>query len=163
MGNWTTSKKTTYFNVRLISDAKHFPASGEGNSKKHPATFLTIVDGTKNGEDIFVDAKVQRGAEKLAGLRKGQEVTVTGTVEFSLDRNGKMRGKIWDAAVELGQAVREALKAADNEAAAKAAADAAASPLKASWLPGPFGFAAADAAAGPVEEPADDGEAPAFE
>lgn len=122
MGNWTTDKTTTYHGVRLTSDAKHFPASGEGENKKYAATFLSIVDGTKGGEDIFVDAKVQRGAEKLAGLKKGQEVTVIGTVEFKIDeRTGKLRGKIWDATVKLPQATRDALKVRAEAEAADAA------------------------------------------
>lgn len=137
MGNWTSSKSTTYFNHRIVGDAKFFPASGEGENKKYAATFLTIVDGTKGGVDIFVDAKVMRGAERLAGLKKGQEVTVVGRVEFALDKNGKLRGKIWDAHVEVGQAVRDAMKASASEAAAPPPAEDPA--------------------------PADDGAAPAFE
>lgn len=140
MGNWTTDKETTYFHVRTVSDAKHFPASGEGENKKTAATFLTIVDGTKNGEDIFIDVKAVRGAERLANLKKGSEVTVKGTVEFSLDRNNKLRGKIWDATVRYGAGVREDLK--DAAEAARAAAEAATAP---------------------PEAPEAEGDAPAFE
>lgn len=136
MGNWTTDKTTTYKNVRLVSDAKHFPARGEGDTYQAAATFLTIVDGTKDGQDIFVDAKVTRGAAKLAGLKKGHEATVEGTVEFKVDeKTGRLKGKIWDARVSLGYAVRQEL-----------------------------GAAAADAAAAPTDAPAaDDSAAPAFE
>lgn len=145
MGNWTTDKETIYKNVRLVGETKFFAASGEGKDHKPAATFFPIIDGTKGGEDIFVDVKVVRGAERLAGLKKGQEVTVTGTVEFKLDNQGKMRGKIWDARVSLPQATRDALKLASDEAAAAAAEAAAAD-------------------AGDHDEPAaDEAEAPAFE
>lgn len=121
-GNWTSDKFTQYNNVRLVADAKHFPEKGERGQQGYQsaATFLTFVDGTKNGVDIFIDAKVMRGAEKAGGLKKGQEVTVTGTVEFSLDKTGKLRGKIWDAKLSLGYAVRQAL----TEAAAPPPAEA---------------------------------------
>ncbi len=141
-GNWTTDKTTEYRNVRAVGDAKFFPASGEGETRKGAATFFPIVDGTKNGEDIFVDVKALRGADKLATLKKGDEVSVRGTVEFSLDRNGKLRGKIWDATVSLTTATREALKAR-AAAEAESAAQAAAEPP-------------------PADVPADDTEAPAF-
>ncbi len=135
MGNWTTDKTTTYHGVRITSDAKHFAANPE---KDQPAaTFLSIVDGTKGGEDIFIDAKVVRGAARLAGLKKGAEVTVEGTVEFKIGNDGKLRGKIWDARVRLPQATRGALKAAAEFAAA--------------------------AASEPAAEPEAEGDAPAFE
>jgi hypothetical protein len=125
MGNWTTDKTTEYRNVRIVGDAKFFAASAaQGDQKgKTAATFITVVDGTKNGEDIFVDAKLVRGAENLADLKKGDELSVKGTVEFSLDNKGNMRGKIWDATVSLPTATREALKArrgARDAAAAEA-------------------------------------------
>ena len=121
MGNWTTEKTTTYFNVRLVGDAKHFPKNGD----KPAATFFPIIDGSKGGEDIFVDVKAVKGAERLAGLKKGQEVTVRGTVEFGLDKNGKLRGKIWDGVVSLPAATREALKAQAEAAAPPPAEDPA--------------------------------------
>lgn len=120
-GNWTGDSTTEYRNHRLISDAKFFPKNEE---KEQPAaTFVTVVHGTKNGEDIFVNARVIRGAEKAGGLKKGTEVSVRGTVEFSLDRNGKLQGKIWDAQLSYGSAVRSAL------------AEAAAPPAEASAEP----------------------------
>lgn len=129
MGTWTTDKKTEYYNVRITKDAKHFPASGEGESKKPSATFLSIVDGTKGGEDIFVDARVTgKRAESLANLKKGAEVTVIGRVEFKVSDDGKLRGKIWDADVKLTEATRKALaaEAAPVDAGVPAGDDAAA-------------------------------------
>jgi hypothetical protein len=133
MGNWTGDSETEYRYHRLTGDAKHFPANEE--TKQPAATFLSIVHGTKNGEDIFIDVRVVRGAAKAAGLKKGQEVSVRGRVDFALDRNGKLRGKMWDAHLSYGSAVRESLKVAEPEAAAPP----------------------------PAEVPADDGSAPAFE
>jgi hypothetical protein len=107
-GKWTGDKKTIYFNHRLISDAKHYPENGE----KGAVTYLTIVDGTKGGEDIFIDVRVAYGAEKMAGLKKGQFATVEGAVEFSIGKDGKLRGKIWNATVHLDNATRAAAAAA---------------------------------------------------
>lgn len=114
-GKWTTSKITTYFNVRLVSDAKHFPANGD----KPACTFITIVDETKGGETFYIDAKVTYGAEKAGGLKKGDEVTVIGTVEFKTDeKTGKVKGKIWNATLQLGSAARASIAASAAESAA---------------------------------------------
>lgn len=118
MGNWTTDKSTEYRNVRVVGDAKFFAANGD----KGAATFFTIVDGTKNGEDIYIDCKVTYGAERMGGLKKGQEVSVRGTVEFKIDdKTGKLKGKIWNAQVSLPKTTRDALAA---EAAAPPSAEA---------------------------------------
>ncbi len=95
MGNWTTKKTTTYPMIRLAGDAKHYPAK----DGKDAATYLFFYDGTKDGEDIPVDARVVYGAEKLATLKKGAFVTVVGSVEFKKDDKGTLRGKIWNAQV----------------------------------------------------------------
>lgn len=95
-GQYTTDKLTIYRNVRLTKDAKHFPKTAD----KGAVTYVTFVDGTKNGEDIFVDAAIKRGADLMSALKKGDIVSVTGCVEFSLSTyNGKMQGKIFDASV----------------------------------------------------------------
>lgn len=121
MGNWNTDKSTTYSAVRITKDAKHFAESGEKgtDSYKPAATFLSIVDGTKGGEDIFVDVKVEgKTATNFAGLKKGAELaTVTGPVSFSIGNDGKLRGKMYNAKVVLTAATREALKAVVPEAA----------------------------------------------
>jgi len=108
-GTWTTDKTTEYRNVRVVGDAKYFPESGD----KGAATFLTIVDGTKGGEDLYVDCKVAFGAEKAGGLKKGQEISVRGTVEWKVDeKTGKLKGKIWNAQISYSKATRDALAAA---------------------------------------------------
>ncbi len=104
MGQYTTIKTTHYELVRLTRDAKHFAKTAD----KGAVTYITFVDGTKDGEDIFIDAAVKRGADLMAGLLKGDIVNVTGTVEFSTNPvTGKLVGKIYDAKVSTSVKLKE--------------------------------------------------------
>lgn len=126
MGNYSSDKLTVYRSVRLSRDAKHFPKTGD----KPAATYLSFWDQTKDGEDIPVDACVRRGAELLAGLKKGDFVDVTAPegVLFSKNESGRIIGKIWSASVSTqvrlkdrasaGAAVDSAAPASDSEAPA---------------------------------------------
>jgi hypothetical protein len=129
-GQYTTDKSTNYFNVRLTRDAKHFPKKDDQGA----ATYISFVDGTKGGEDIFIDAKVKRGAELMAALKKGDIVCVRGCVEFSTNPQGRLVGKIHDAHVNTTVKLKER----QSEVAAEADAP-------------------------PPETPPDDGSAPAFD
>lgn len=91
-GRYTTKKLTTYMNVRLSRDAKHFEASGD----KPAATYISFYDGTKGGTDIPIDARIIRGANLFKGLKKGDVVTLAGPVQYKADAEGKIRGTIYD-------------------------------------------------------------------
>lgn len=61
---------------------------------------LTYCDSSRfeNLEDLWVDARVWRGnADRAKKLRKGDIVTVSGKLRFMLQKDGRWRGKIYDA------------------------------------------------------------------
>lgn len=95
-GRYTSQKQTTYFNVRLSSDPKFFPESGE----KKACTFLNFYDSTKNGTDIPISARIvgKARAELWAKLRKGDLVNVFGAVHFAT-KDGRVCGTIYEAEV----------------------------------------------------------------
>lgn len=118
MGNYSTKNIMVFEAVKLVSNPRHFSATDDMPA----ATYLTIVHGTKGGEDVFVDAKVVRGAVLFAGLRKGDLCcTIKGRYELTRDRNGNLRGKIYDAdivtTVDLKARAEEAGKTSDKAAA----------------------------------------------
>lgn len=115
MGKYNSDKLTVYRNVRLSRDAKHFPEK----DGKSAATYLSFWDGTKDGEDIPVDAQVIRGAELLAGLKKGDLVDVTGPVLFTKNDQGRIIGKIWAASVATTVNLKERAAAGGAEPAAE--------------------------------------------
>jgi excinuclease UvrABC nuclease subunit len=113
-GRWTCDKLTVYRGVRLIKDARHFPK----NEKQGAATYVTFYDTTKEGTDIAIDAKIRRGADLMAALKKGDTVDVTGSVEFFENDRGQIVGKIHDASVHTLVKLKErAVQAPAAEAA----------------------------------------------
>lgn len=124
-GRWTSNSTTFYSLARLVKDAKHFKENGD----KEAATYVTFVHGTKNGKDIFIDARIVRGAALYEALKKGDMVNVTGRVEFSEDeKSGQIRGKIWYADVQtpVNLQARAGMATDENVEAAVAAAPFAA-------------------------------------
>lgn len=97
MGNYATKNHVSYFDVRLVRDAKHFEASGD----KPAATYLTFVHSVKGEDcDTFIDARVVRGAKLFSGLKKGDSmVVIHGELTFKTGKDDEVRGIIYDAQV----------------------------------------------------------------
>ena len=96
--SYATKNHMSYFDVRLVRDAKFFEAQGD----KPAAVYLTFVHGVKeDGLDTFVDARIVRGAKLLANLKKGDDmVVIHGELTFKAGKDGEVRGMIWDASAE---------------------------------------------------------------
>lgn len=95
-----THATTTYL-VRLTGDAKVFDRLKDGE-KVGEDVVLTFIDTSwlEDNEDMWVDARV---VSFLAGrakrYRKGDEVQVSGKLRFKRQKDGTLRGKIYDAHV----------------------------------------------------------------
>lgn len=103
---YTTKNQTNYINVRLGRDAKLF----EKNEKGPAAAFITFAHNTKgNDTTVWIDARVVRGADLIATLRKGDIVnSVRGTLTFKTDNQGEVRGVMYDAEVDIVRTGSEA-------------------------------------------------------
>lgn len=94
MSKFDTYAQTTYY-VRLAGDARTY----EREDKEGEDVVITFMDSSRvnNTEDLWVDARVARfQADRAKLLKKGDEVQVEGKLRFKLDREGKMRGKMYD-------------------------------------------------------------------
>lgn len=93
-----TYSTTTYL-VRLAQDATVFTRKdGEGED-----VVLTFIDTSRvdNTMDLWVDARVVRyQADRAKLFRKGDEVQITGKVRYKEQKDGRVRGKIYDASVQ---------------------------------------------------------------
>lgn len=94
---YDTYARTTYL-VRLAMDATVFTRTdGEGED-----VVLTFVDSSRidSTMDLWVDARVVRySAERSKMFRKGDEVQISGKLRFKEQKDGRIRGKIYDAEV----------------------------------------------------------------
>lgn len=93
--NWRTEKSTTFLDVRLAAEPKHFPATGD----KPESVFVGFFDQNgSEGIDVYVSARLIRGAKRLKYLKKGDRCCVSGPVIYSQDKEGKIKGTIYDVA-----------------------------------------------------------------
>lgn len=95
---YDTFATTTYL-VKLAQDATVFTRSdGEGED-----VVLTFVDNSRiesTIDTLWVDARVVRyQSERCKLYRKGDEVQVTGKLRLKEQKDGSIRGKIYDAQV----------------------------------------------------------------
>lgn len=119
MGNWTTKNTIIFKLVKLSRDAKHFEA--DAGRDMPAATYLNFYHGTKNGEDIPVDARVVRGAKLFSTLKKGDICCIEGQYELALGKDGKLRGRIHNAEVSTTANLKERTPEADANAPQPAA------------------------------------------
>lgn len=121
MANFTTRNTVIFKMVKLVSDARFFEENTEAN--RPAATYITFVHGTKDGLDVFVDARLVRGARFWANLKKGDLCVVEGEYTLVEDKNGDVRGKLWDANVSTAVDLKS--RAAEAGSASAAASESA--------------------------------------
>jgi hypothetical protein len=93
---YDTFATTTYL-VRLAQNAKVFPRDDGGED-----VVLTFCDNSRVDKtlDLWVDARVVKFQGERAKLfAKGDEVQVTGKLRIKEQKDGTVRGKIYDAVV----------------------------------------------------------------
>jgi hypothetical protein len=100
--------------VRLAQDAKVFPRKDGGED-----VVVTFCDNSRVNEtmDMWVDARIARHqAERAKGYRKGDELLIKGKLRFKLQKDGTIRGKIYDATVNSFTKLKDRPGAAGPEA-----------------------------------------------
>jgi hypothetical protein len=94
---------STIYLVKLAQDAKIYKNEpDEEGQTRGDDVVLTFCDNSRfnNTEDLWVDARVigfQK--DRAKGLRKGDQVQITGKLRFKKNDDGTYRGKIYDAII----------------------------------------------------------------